>query len=468
MSEIKRGDTMDMKMDIPKDVAFIIDELYSHGYEAYAVGGCVRDSILGREPGDWDITTSAKPHEVKAIFRRTVDTGIQHGTVTVMLGKTGYEVTTYRVDGVYEDSRHPKQVSFTASLEEDLKRRDFTINAMAYNHRTGLVDIFDGIGDIGRKVIRCVGDASERFDEDALRMLRAVRFSAQLGFEIEKNTAAAVRAKADSLKKISAERIQAELVKLLVSDNPDYIHKAYELGITKVILPEYDAITGVAQNTPNHIYTVDVHTLKALKSIEPDPVLRWTMLLHDFGKPAVKRTKPDGRDIFYRHPEVSARMAAQILKRLKFDNYTLDHVVRLVKWHGLKYFAEETDLRKALNRVGRDIFDDFLKVQTADVKAKSPAVVAGKLALLAEKEKIYHKIIEENQCFEIRSLAVNGRDLICAGIAPGPLLGAVLERLLEMVIEDQSLNEKEKLLALAVQVKDDDTIFEEKEAFFRH
>lgn len=458
---------MKMFMDIPKDVSFIIDELYSHGYEAYAVGGCVRDCILNREPGDWDITTSARPYEVKEIFKRTIDTGIAHGTVTVMLGKNGYEVTTYRVDGAYEDSRHPKSVSFTASLEEDLKRRDFTINAMAYNHRRGLVDIFDGIGDIQRKVIRCVGNPEERFDEDALRILRAVRFSAQLGFEIEDETAAAITKKARSLENISAERIQAELVKLLVSDHPDYIHKAWALGITKVIMPEYDRIVGVAQHTPNHIYTVDVHTLKALKNIEADAILRLTMLIHDFGKPEVKKTKPDGRDIFYRHPEVSAKLAGQILKRLKFDNYTLEHVVRLVQWHGLKYNADEIDVRKALNRVGRDIFDDFLKVQTADVSAKNPAVIDGKLKLLEEKKHIYHQIIDENQCFEIKALAVNGKDLIQAGIAPGPLLGAVLERLLEMVIEDQSLNVKETLLELAVRVKDDDTIFDEKEAFFR-
>ena len=384
---------MKMFMDIPKDVSFIIDELYSHGYEAYAVGGCVRDCILNREPGDWDITTSARPYEVKEIFKRTIDTGIAHGTVTVMLGKNGYEVTTYRVDGAYEDSRHPKSVSFTASLEEDLKRRDFTINAMAYNHRRGLVDIFDGIGDIQRKVIRCVGNPEERFDEDALRILRAVRFSAQLGFEIEDETAAAITKKARSLENISAERIQAELVKLLVSDHPDYIHKAWALGITKVIMPEYDRIVGVAQHTPNHIYTVDVHTLKALKNIEADAILRLTMLIHDFGKPEVKKTKPDGRDIFYRHPEVSAKLAGQILKRLKFDNYTLEHVVRLVQWHGLKYNADEIDVRKALNRVGRDIFNDFLKVQTADVSAKNPAVIDGKLKLLEEKKHIYHQII---------------------------------------------------------------------------
>lgn len=452
---------------IPEKVSYIIDELSRGGYEAFAVGGCVRDSILGRTPEDWDITTSAKPFEVKRIFKRTIDTGIEHGTVTVMLGKDGFEVTTYRVDGEYEDNRHPKQVAFTANLIEDLKRRDFTINAMAYNPRTGIVDEFDGLTDLKSKVIRSVGDAGQRFDEDALRILRAVRFSAQLGFEIEEETCRAMALKAGHLKNISAERIQAELVKLLVSDNPDYIHKAYELGLTKIILPEYDGIVGVAQNTPNHIYTVDKHTLIALKAIEPKLALRLTMLIHDMGKPEVKKTLEDGRDIFYRHPEAGARMAKDILKRLKFDNDTLDKVVRLVKWHGLKYNAEPVDVRKALNRVGRDIFEDFIKVQTADVLAKSPMVIEKKLELLKEKEALYWQIIDEGQCFEIKSLAVNGRDLIQAGIKPGPLLGAVLERLTEEVIEDQSLNTKERLVALALEVKDDEHIFDEKEYFFR-
>ena len=456
-----------MEIRIPEKVSEIIHELNQNGYEAFAVGGCVRDSILGKLPQDWDITTSAKPHEVKRIFRRTIDTGIEHGTVTVMLGKEGFEVTTYRVDGEYEDNRHPKQVSFTANLTEDLARRDFTINAMAYNPDCGLVDVFGGLEDLRRKVIRCVGTAAERFDEDALRILRAIRFSAQLGFDIEKNTREAMTKKARHLQNISAERIQAELVKLLTSEHPEKLHEAYELGITEVILPEYDAIVGVSQKTPNHIYTVDKHTMIALKAVEATPVLRLTMLMHDMGKPAVKKTVEDGRDIFYRHPEVSARIAKTILKRLKFDNDTLDKVVRLVKWHGLKYNAEAVDVRKALNRVGRDIFDDFIKVQTADVLAKSPAVIERKLELLKEKTALYHQIIEENQCFEIKSLAINGRDLIAAGIEAGPLLGAVLERLTEEVIEDQSLNIKEKLVARALEVKDDAHIFDEKEYFFR-
>ena len=454
-----------MNMRIPKNAETIIRELMAHGFEAFAVGGCVRDSILGREPGDWDITTSAKPEQVKQIFHRTVDTGIEHGTVTVLMDKEAYEVTTYRVDGEYEDHRHPKEVTFTASLEEDLKRRDFTINAMAYNPETGLVDIFEGIQDLNRKVIRCVGNPGERFDEDALRILRAIRFSAQLGFEIDDATKDAMTERADTLKDVSAERIRVELVKLLISNHPEKMKEACRLGLTRVVLPEYDRIVGIAQHTPNHLYDVEEHTIRAMQHIDAEPVLRLTMLLHDFGKPIVKK-HDEGRDIFYKHPEVSADLSRTILKRLKFDNYTLERVTRLVKWHGLKYLPNEISVRRAMNRVGKDLFEDFIKVQRADVLAKHPKVIEGKLALLEQKEKIYRQIVERGDCFEVKTLAVNGKDLIQAGIKPGPLLGAVLDRLVELVIDDQNLNTKDRLIQKALEVKDDPEIFKEKVYFF--
>ena len=245
-----------MKLNIPSGAEIILNTLEQHGYEAYVVGGCVRDSILGRCPDDWDITTSASPEQVKALFRRTVDTGLQHGTVTVLIEKEGFEVTTYRVDGDYEDGRHPKEVRFTSNLKEDLKRRDFTINAMAYHPERGLVDLFGGVNDMEKKVIRCVGDPMERFQEDALRILRAVRFSAQLGFTIEASTKEAIGALAPNLKLVSAERIQVELVKLLVSPNPDYLRAAYETGVTAEFLPEFDVCMKTDQNTPHHCYTV--------------------------------------------------------------------------------------------------------------------------------------------------------------------------------------------------------------------
>ena len=285
---------------LPENVNYIIRTLSEHGCEGYAVGGCVRDMLLGRTPQDWDITTSAKPEQVKEIFSHTIDTGIEHGTVTVMLGHEGYEVTTYRIDGEYEDARHPKEVTFTANLVEDLKRRDFTINAMAYNETAGLVDVFDGAGDLERKVIRCVGNPTERFTEDALRMLRAVRFAGQLGFSITPETKEGVRTLAPSIQKVSAERIQAELVKLLVSDHPEEIRTAYELGLTAQFLPEFDRMMETGQQNIHHCYTVGEHTIHAVCGVRKDKVLRLTMLLHDVAKPlcvtgALSRTSGDGR-----------------------------------------------------------------------------------------------------------------------------------------------------------------------------
>lgn len=267
-----------MIIQLPEDVRFIIHTLQDAGHEAYAVGGCVRDSLLSRTPDDWDITTSARPEETKKLFRRTIDTGIQHGTVTVMLKKNGYEVTTYRVDGEYEDGRHPKEVIFTANLIEDLKRRDFTINAMAYNEESGLVDAFTGKKDLEEGIIRCVGDADERFTEDALRIMRAVRFSAQLGFSMEDKTKAAIRGHAENLRKVSAERIQTELTKLVTSPHPEYLRSAWETGITAVFLPEFDRLMRTPQNNPHHCLNVGEHTLRAMQAVRPDKILRLTML----------------------------------------------------------------------------------------------------------------------------------------------------------------------------------------------
>ncbi len=322
-----------IQIQIPEKARRIIDALWEAGYEAYAVGGCVRDAILGREPSDWDITTNAKPEEVKALFPRTVDTGIRHGTVTVLLGGEGFEVTTYRIDGEYEDGRHPKQVAFTPSLLEDLKRRDFTINAMAYNEREGLVDAFGGLRDLERRRIRCVGRPEERFFEDALRILRAVRFAAQLGFSIEEGTKEAVCGFAPRLSRISAERIQAEVVKLLVSDHPEAWRTVYETGITAVILPEFDACMETPQQNPHHCFSVGEHTLRALTEIEPDKVLRLAILFHDIGKPQVRTRDERGIDHFIRHGEVSQEIAGTVLRRLKFDNDTLRRVKHLVGVH---------------------------------------------------------------------------------------------------------------------------------------
>ena len=320
-----------MKIEMPKKAKHIIETIQRAGFEAYIVGGCVRDSLLGREPEDWDITTSAKPWQIKEMFDRTIDTGIQHGTVTVMLDKEGFEVTTYRIDGKYEDGRHPREVIFTPSLIEDLKRRDFTINAMAYNEEGGLIDVFGGLRDMEEKTIRCVGDPKERFSEDALRIMRAIRFSAQLGYGIEKRTKEAIRVMSPALKGISAERIQVELVKLIISPHPDYLREAYETGVTKVILPEFDQAMDTPQNHPHHKYNVGEHTLAALIQTEPDRILRLSVLLHDIGKPSTLSTDEKGVNHFYGHASVGAQMAEKILKRQRGDNDSISQLSKVVQ-----------------------------------------------------------------------------------------------------------------------------------------
>ena len=434
-----------MKIEMPEQVKKIIDVLESAGYEAYAVGGCVRDSILGRIPADWDITTSAKPEQVKVLFPRTIDTGIEHGTVTVMIDKNGYEVTTYRIDGEYQDGRHPVEVNFTSNLTEDLKRRDFTINAMAYNDRSGLVDVFDGAGDLERKVIRCVGDAKERFGEDALRILRAVRFAAQLGFEIHEDTRTAASELAGNLEQISAERIQTELVKLLVSPHPQMLRDAWEMGLTAIFLPEFDAAMETEQNNPHHMYSVGEHTLKAMEFVEPEKVLRLAVLFHDFGKPDVRQSR-DGVDHFYGHAEVSRDKAAEILRRLKFDNDTIEQVKRLVLYHDARPEANEKSVRRLMKKVGKDYFPDLLQVMGADILAQSEYKRLDKLTTLSRVTEIYEGILERGECVSLKELAVTGKDLIQAGMKPGKELGAVLQSMLEEVIEDPEKNTKEYLL----------------------
>ena len=437
-----------MKLTIPSNAEKILHILEENGYEAYVVGGCVRDSILGRNPNDWDITTSASPQQVKELFQRTVDTGLQHGTVTVLMDKEGYEVTTYRVDGDYEDGRHPKQVMFTSSLEEDLKRRDFTINAMAYHPERGLVDLFHGMEDMQHKIVRCVGDPMERFHEDALRILRAVRFSAQLGFTIEEKTKAGIQALAPKLKCVSAERIQTELVKLLVSPHPDYLRVAYETGITREFLPEFDACMTTSQNTPHHCYTVGEHILHSLCHVRANKVLRITMLLHDIGKPVVRKTDENGRDHFKMHGIAGEKMAAQILRRLKFDNDTIRKVTRLVKWHDDRPEGMTKAVRRAVNRIGEDLFPYYLEVQQADMLAQSDYRRTEKQERLDKVKEAYETIINEHQCVSLKTLAVTGKDLIEAGYKPGREIGETLNRLLEVVLVDPQKNQKEILLGL--------------------
>lgn len=386
-----------MRLQIPPKVTRIIDTLQSHGYEAYAVGGCIRDTILARRPDDWDITTSARPQEVKGLFERTVDTGLQHGTVTVLLAGEGFEVTTYRVDGEYEDHRHPAQVEYASLLSEDLMRRDFTINAMAYNKEQGLVDMFGGMQDLQRKVIRCVGNPRERFTEDALRILRALRFSAQLGFAIETETMDALTELAPTLVHVSKERIQVELVKLLCSSNPHYIQRVYQAGILQVILPE--------------LKEPEEETLEDLQKVENQKALRLAVLLYPLGE----------------------QQAAKTLRNLRFDNDTISKVKELIRWRDYKIYSAQREVRMALHKIGNHIFPLLLDFQ----ETRRP---------VDEQRKLYKQILEEKQCFSLNTLALSGSDLIELGIPKGPQIGRVLKQCLYLVLEEPDKNRHEYLL----------------------
>lgn len=435
------------KIVLPGKVGRILGRLACAGFEAYAVGGCVRDSILGRQPKDWDITTSAMPVQVKSLFSRTVDTGEKHGTVTVLLGNEGFEVTTYRIDGAYEDARRPKEVTYTKTLLEDLKRRDFTINAMAYNEQDGLIDAFDGMGDLKRGLIRCVGGARQRFAEDALRILRTVRFAAELGFSIEEGTREAACGMAENLRKISAERIQAELVRILTSDHPMHMRTLYEMGISRVILPEFDDMMQTKEAQEEDAQTVGEHTLAVLSEVEADKALRLAALLHDAAKPACRTICADGTYSFVGHEERGSRMAGDILRRLKFDNDTTRMVCRLVLWHGDCPPLTESFVRRAIVRHGREAYPALFALKRADALAKSGAERGARLACLKEYEACCRRIFDAGHCLSIRDLAINGDDLIRAGLSPGPKMGQALQELFELVLDAPEKNEREWLLS---------------------
>ncbi len=441
------------RISLPEDVRKIINTIEEAGFEAYAVGGCVRDCLLSRVPGDWDITTSAKPEQIKALFRKTIDTGIAHGTVTVMMHHVGYEVTTYRIDGEYEDARHPKEVIFTPDLKEDLRRRDFTINAMAYNERNGIVDLFHGVQDLEQGIIRAVGNPVERFEEDALRIMRAVRFCAQLGYEIEEETKAAIKKLSGNLKYISAERIQVELVKLVKSPHPERVRDLYETGITAVIMPEFDAVMETKQNNPHHKFSVGEHTIHSMTAIEADKVLRLTMLFHDFGKPLCKTTDEEGIDHFHGHGLKSEELCIDILKRLKFDNDTIRRVSKLVKNHDYDVVPEKKYVRRAINRLGEEIFPLLLKVKQADTKAQSDYLRKEKEQRLHEISGLYEEILKDRECVSLQSLAVKGSDLIAWGMKPGKEMGEMLSLLLDEVLETPSLNDKDHLYECYLRIR---------------
>lgn len=442
---------MNVRIEMPQDVKFIINTLMNNGYEACIVGGCVRDSILNKAPKDWDITTKAKPEEVIKLFDKVVLTGLKHGTVTVIVNKENYEVTTYRTDGEYEDNRHPKDVQFVSSLKEDLARRDFTINAMAYNEKDGLVDYFGGMKDLNDKIIKTVGEAKKRFNEDALRMLRAIRFSAQLDFNIDENLLNTVKELKDNIKNISKERIRDEFNKILLND-PRRIDILRKCELLEYIIQGISAIYDFKQNNPYHVHDLYNHTIIATQSIDPVLHLRLTMILHDLGKVKTKTIDETGSYHFYAHAKKSVEMAEKILKNLKYDNETKSKVLTLIQYHDCT-LKTKISIKRMLSRIGENLLRDLIKVQKADVLSQNPIYIKERLANLVDVENILNSILIQNECFNLKDLKLNGEDLISLGFNKGKEIGKTLNYLLELVLKDPSLNEKEGLINIVKEIK---------------
>ncbi len=433
-----------MKINMPEKVNIIIKTLESHGFSAYAVGGCVRDSLLGITPSDWDITTDALPEQVKEIFPKTFDTGLKHGTVSVLIDKEIFEVTTFRCDGEYLDNRHPESVSFTKSIKDDLSRRDFTVNALAYNEIDGLLDFFGGIDDLKNKIIRCVGDADKRFLEDSLRILRAVRFSAQKSFEIEENTKLAIIKNAELVKNLSVERVISEITKIILAD-PFKIKELYNLGVLNYIMPEMCLCFETPQNIKWHIYDVGVHSLNVVKNLECKPYLRFAGLMHDWGKPYTKGKNDEGEDTFRNHAKKSVELAHDFLNRYKFSNADKDKILRLIKYHDREIIPEKKYVKRAINDVGEDIFLDLINLKRADCLSQNFKLTSPRLEIYEKYEEIYNNIISGNEAFSVKNLKINGKDLINLGFK-GKEIGDTLNFLLDLVIDNPELNEKENLI----------------------
>lgn len=440
------------KLALPEDVELILDKLEFHGFKAYVVGGAIRSLLLRVEPHDFDIATNAKPGQILKAFAgfKIIETGIKHGTVTVVINDVNYEITTFRVDGDYSDNRHPDTVEFVESIIDDLSRRDFTINAMAYNHKEGLIDPFNGKRDLHEKIVCCVGDADERFREDALRMLRAIRFSSQLKFSIWCETKDAIANNAELINNISKERISSELIKILSSSFPAfYLHQLRELFLMKYILPDLDACFPVKQNNPWHIYNVGTHILTTLIEPPEDINVRLALMLHDIGKPLVKTTDENGIDHFYEHEIKSAELAERWLREYKFDNDTIDEVVTLIRWHD--YFIEPSKkgVKKLMGIIGKELSLKLLDIRIQDVLAQSENHYLEKRNKIDEIRKMIEEIVINNEAFSVKDLVVNGDDLMSLGYKQGRVLGEMLHELLDHVIDVPEDNKREILLGIA-------------------
>ena len=432
--------------ELPAPVTLALDRLQEAGYEACLVGGCVRDLLRGQRPQDYDLTTSARPEQTEAVFAgaQLVETGLRHGTVTVLLDGMALEITTFRVDGSYSDARRPDAVRFTPSLCEDLARRDFTVNAMAWAPRTGLLDPFGGRADLEAGVLRCVGDPARRFTEDALRILRALRFSATLDFSIEAETGRALRKLAPRLELVSAERVYSELWKLLCGVGAGRV----VLDWTEVlgqVLPELLPMRGFDQRNRHHCYDVLTHTARVLDAVPPVPELRWAALLHDLGKPGAFTLDEKGEGHFKGHPALSAAMTEEILRRLRASRAVRETVTELVLLHDRQIEPTKAAVRRVLSRHGAEFFTRLMQLKRADNLAQAPAY-RDRQQLYDRIEALARDILSEKPCLNLRELAVDGHDLKALGIPPGPAMGDILRRLLEAVLDGALPNERAALL----------------------
>ncbi len=439
-----------MIINIPQQVNTAIDILEGAGYKAYVVGGAVRDALMDREPGDWDITCSALPSQVKEAFEgfRIIETGLKHGTVTVIVDGMSLEITTFRIDGGYSDNRHPDSVSFTADVQDDLSRRDFTCNAVAYSPGEGFVDPFGGIEDIKSKIIRCVGEPDVRFNEDGLRILRALRFSRVLSFDIDPATAAAVHSNVNLLNGISRERVFSELCKIITSADKSFLEEYSDIFFN--IIPELRPEQGCAQNHIRHIFDVWSHTCAAVENAKEDYLIRLAVLLHDIGKPACKTEDEKGVSHFYGHGKAGAAAADEIMRRFRASNKVRNYVVSLVEYHDFvpDKISKKT-YKKYLGRFGEEFIRDLFELRRADVSAQNPAFIEEALEQNRKGLEILEEIIKEESCLTVKDLAVNGNDLTGAGIVPSPEMGRILNRLFDEVISEKIPNEKSVLLSRA-------------------
>ena len=442
-------DSKSIQIEIPKNVKTLLERLNKNGYEAYIVGGCVRDSLLSKKPYDFDITTNAMPNEMLEIFSdfKIIPTGIKHGTLTIMIEDQSFEVTTYRMDGEYLDNRHPKEVTFSRSLAQDLERRDFTINALAYNKQDGLVDLFDGISDLKGKNIKCVGDPDKRFTEDALRIMRAIRFASTLGFKIDYKTKESILKNCHLLKNVSMERIRDELLKLLCGDNVTAVLIEYR-EVIATIIPELRVTFDFDQHNKHHIYNVYDHMAFAVGYSKPDPDVRLALLLHDIGKPACYKTDENGAGHFYGHGKAGEKISRPILKRLRLPTQTVELISDLILYHDYPIEPKRRVVLRRLNKFGEDKLRKLMMVKEGDSLAHNP-----KYLRRAEETEEINEIIDDviscNECYSLKTLKISGTDLKSLGIPAGKRIGIILNTLLSEVIEGNIENSHEVLIARA-------------------